>query len=207
MKNLKISSFILLTLFIAASCSNNSSVKPENNNTKELNSTILKDLDKADDLYINMKSADENSEELANTALKLAKAHMDKKEFILANFYIQEALSYKPYDENLKFLLVKNQYLAALNNQNDQNYLERALKAIEENQNLITDYNLMQKAQDLVNKVKRLLAKSYYNTSQTYKYAKKPDAEQFYIEKINKLGVNLETLRDNTNKNSTNYEN
>jgi len=195
MNKISLGALLIGFYFVISGCSaSTNKLQPKKANDTKFENALKNNLDQADDMYIQMKSDDLNYDILSKNATALAKAHMDKKEYILANFYIQEALAYRPYDNKLKFLLVKNQYLAAIDKKRDQNYLERALKALEENQGLLTNYEDIQKAQKLTTEVKELLARSYLQTAKTYKRLNKVKAYNIYIEKINKLGINIEKI-------------
>ena len=141
---------LLFAFFIAACSSNKSSIKSDftvkSMSKNSLYSKVLdnidkSDLDTADDSYIELKTSSEDKQLIADAATNLAIAHIAKGENILANFYIQEALLYNPSNEMLRFLLVKNQFLAAAKSSNETTYLQKALDALKTNRALVASYD------------------------------------------------------------------
>ena len=158
---------LLSSLFFLIACSNNQNLskpgaKKENlalSGDKAVYNSIYQNissqnLDAADDKYIKLKTDYENSQYLNSAADTLAVVHMQNSENILANFYLQEALQSNPSDDFAKFLLVKNQFLAAVKNQRDKNYMNKALKALETNKDLVTSQDDIIAANSMLNRVK-----------------------------------------------------
>jgi outer membrane protein assembly factor BamD (BamD/ComL family) len=164
--------------------------------TKILNSIKNNNLDRAGELYITLKES-ENSQEIKKSANLLAMAHIEKKEYILANFYIQEALSIDSSDEFLRYLLVKNQFLAANLNSNDTNYINKALKALEENRYLISDSDYQILANTMLTRVKLDIAWNNKEVGNLYKRLSKPKAYEIYKEKVRNLGFNTKEIIKN----------
>jgi len=117
--------FLLVSALIINSCQNSSGAKPVISTQETLssdkklysdiyNALLRQNLDDADDMYIKLKTSFDSSEYTSNAALDLAIAHMQKREYILANFYLQERLAQNGGDEFAKFLLVKNQFLSVI---------------------------------------------------------------------------------------------
>ena len=202
---MKNSSLIIMAIVILNSCSgvNNPTLdKNKNiisiNNDKKIYNSIYeniahKNLDAADDAYIKLKTNYENSQYLNSAADTLAVVHMQNGEYILANFYLQEALEANSGDEFAKFLLVKNQFLAADKNSRDLNYMNRSLKALKVNQNLVYgDYAIL--ANSMLTRVKLEMAWKNSQIGNLYKRLNKENAVNIYRQKVEQLGINIENI-------------
>jgi len=201
------SSLVIIALLILNSCSSvNRPIKEKSidssmksiNSEKSTYSRIYKkiaekNLDDADDAYIKLKTDYENSQYLNSAADTLAVVHMQNGEHILANFYLQEALQANSGDEFAKFLLVKNQFLSAVKNRRDLNYMNKALEALKVNQNLVYgDYAIL--ANSMLIRVKLDMAWKNSQIGNLYKRLNKENAVNIYRQKIEKLGVNIEEI-------------
>ena len=196
-------SLVLATLiFILNSCSSVNNPEPKSvsfeNSDKQIYSAIYsniakKNLDEADDLYIKLKTNFDNSNYLNSAADTLAVVHMQNGEHILTNFYLQEALQANSSDEFAKFLLVKNQFLSAVKNQRDLNYMNKALEALKVNQNLVYgDYAVL--ANSMLIRVKLDMAWKNSQIGNLYKRLNKENAANIYRQKIEQLGVNIDEI-------------
>ena len=188
--------FILISFyFLGCNSVNNSTLAPSNiesNNSlyEEIDKLIkVNNLERAGELYIKLKDK-ENKEATKLTASKLALAHIAKKEYILANFYLQEALAIDPNDEFLKFLLVKNQFLAAALNSSDQSYLKRALKSLESNRYLVNDSDYQILVNTMITRVKLETLWNNKEASTLYKKMNKIEASNIYNNRVLNLGYN-----------------
>ncbi len=198
---------LLSSLFFLIACSNNQNLskpgaKKENlalSGDKAVYNSIYQNissqnLDAADDKYIKLKTDYENSQYLNSAADTLAVVHMQNSENILANFYLQEALQSNPSDDFAKFLLVKNQFLAAVKNQRDKNYMNKALKALETDKDLVTSQDDIIAANSMLNRVKLDMAYSNKEISNLYKSQNKQKAYEIYQDKFKQLGVNVDDV-------------
>ncbi len=198
---------LLSSLFFLIACSNNQNLskpgaKKENlalSGDKAVYNSIYQNissqnLDAADDKYIKLKTDYENSQYLNSAADTLAVVHMQNSENILANFYLQEALQSNPSDDFAKFLLVKNQFLAAVKNQRDKNYMNKALKALEIDKDLVTSQDDIIAANSMLNRVKLDMAYSNKQISDLYKRQNKQKAYEIYQDKFKQLGVNVDDV-------------
>ena len=183
-------------LIINNCTTNQANLEIEKNISNESNSidltiynSIQQDIDKADDAYIDLKSSSKNEQLIADAATNLAIAHIAKGENILANFYIQEALQYKPGDEMLQFLLNKNQFLAAAKNSNETTYLQKALDALKTNRLLVSDYDYGILADSMLTRVELSIALNNQDVSRLYQRLNKSEASTFYQEKAKILGI------------------
>ena len=166
----------------------------ENSNQNLIYSKIIENiqksnLDSADDSYIELKTSSEDKQLIAEAATNLAIAHIAKGENILANFYIQEALQYNPSSEMLRFLLVKNQFLAAAKSSNETTYLQKALDALKSNRSLVSDYDYAVLAGSMLTRVELSVALNNQDVSRLYQRLNKADASTFYKEKATILGI------------------
>ena len=199
----KYSLFLATFIFVLNSCSNVNTpnikkVSFTNNDDKQVYSEIYKNianknLDEADDLYIKLKTNFDNSTYLNSAADTLAVVHMQNGENILANFYLQEALQVNNSDEFAKFLLVKNQFLSAVKNQRDLNYMNKALEALKINQSLVYgDYATL--SNSMLIRVKLDMAWKNSQIGNLYKRLNKENAANIYRQKIEQLGVNINDI-------------
>ena len=192
---------IFTIIFIINACSNKTAITKKNyNKIKQTNYNIIinkisnNKLDKADDLYIKLKSSNNQNKIIKKAATSLAIAHMSKKEYILANFYIQEALEIEPYDSYLKYMLVKNQFLSAIKNNRDKSYIKKALKALEINKALLTNSDYLLLANTMLIRVKLDIALSNKEISDMYKKLNKDEAYNIYKSKVEEMGFNLNNI-------------
>jgi len=195
--------FITIAIFSLNSCQNSKNVKIDNS-TKKVNlsddlkiyKNIAKNIgnnnfDEADNLYISLKNGYDGSKFTKNAAINLAIAHIQKKEYILANFYLQEYLSYDSSSEFAKYLLNRNQFLSAVKNSNDLDYLQKALKALETNSYLVysNDYKIL--ADSMLIRTKLNIAWRNKEISSLYKRLNKQEAVTIYENKIKELGFDI----------------
>ena len=119
---------------------------------------------------------------------------MQNKEYILANFYLQEALSIDSNDEFAKFLLIKNQFLAALENQRDVNYMQKALKALELNRNLVYSDDYVILANSMLTRVKLDMLYKNREIGSLYQKLNKTNAAKLYLERAKELGIDSKEI-------------
>jgi len=189
--------FIISTILILLSSCANSNLPKKSNNISKLD-TIYElinssSLDKAGELYVELKDS-EDQPAIKRASSALAIAHIGKEEYILANFYLQEALATDSSDEFLKFLLVKNQFLSANLHSRDQSYMKRALGALEANRYLVIDSDYQILSNTMLTKVKLDMAWNNREVGNLYKRMNKPDAYKLYTQKIENLGFNIEDI-------------
>jgi len=177
--------------------SNTNSVIEQNSLYQQIVSKIQSgNLDSAEELYIKLKESEQNSE-IKKAASMLAVAHMAKKEYILANFFIQEALAIDSSDEFLKYLLIKNQFLAANMNNTDKSYINKALNALESNRYLVSDSDYQILANTMLTRVKLDIAWGNKRVSNLYKNMNKPEAYRLYKQKVETLGFDVNDIVKN----------
>ncbi len=198
------SKLISLVFFaiILSSCANN---QPKKNKTtikvtddKSIYNNIYKklssNLDLADQEYVKLKTDYENSKYLPKASLALAIAHINKKEHILANFYLQEVLSIDNSNSFAKYLLSKNQYMYAKLMKNDLQYLNQAINSLKTNKNLLShsDYQLL--ANTMYTRV--MLEKIWNNVKigSMYKKLNKNKAYELYINKTLNSGIDIKNI-------------
>ena len=197
----KISVVTLFSLILLGCASNNNSVAQSSTNgnyqsttSKIYNSIKNRNLDDADSAYIELKTDSESPTTLSSVAKTLAIVHMQKQEYILANFYLQQALQADGSDEFTKFLLSKNQFLSAIKNQRDQSYRDRALKALEIDRNLVTDEDYSLLTNSMLTRVKLDTAWNNREIGNTYKRLNKQEASQIYENRIKSLGFDINDI-------------
>jgi outer membrane protein assembly factor BamD len=193
----KITTFIAFSVFIITSCAKNNNLEPYKSNKNSQSSvySLIKSnsLDLAGESYVKLKDS-EDSASIKSAASALAVAHIAKSEYILANFYIQEALAIDASDSFLKYLLIKNQFLSANLHNRDQSYMQKALSALKSNQYLVDSSDSKILANTMLLRVKLDMAWSNKEVSNLYKRLNKPDASNLYTQKIESLGFKIEDI-------------
>jgi outer membrane protein assembly factor BamD len=194
--------FIALATIILSSCANNQptksqTLKKESNDRAVFNNiykNLSSNLDLADQEYVKLKTDYENSNYLSKAALALAIAHINKKEHILANFYLQEVLSNDSSNSFAKYLLSKNQYMYAKLMQRDQQYLNRAINSLKTNKNLLNDSDYLLLANTMYTRV--MLEKIWNNVKigSMYKKLNKNKAYELYINKTLNSGIDIKDI-------------
>jgi outer membrane protein assembly factor BamD len=196
---------IVVIFFLINSCAQTeSNIKNPNIATTKADDLIIykniyknikaNNLDRADENYVNLKTNFDNSTYLKDAATNLAVAHMAKKEYILANFYLQEALNIDSSDEFLKFLLNQNQFLAIVENKNDKSYANKGFAALKENKNLLYTKGYKLLADSMYNRVRLDLAYENLKVGELYKKMNKQKAYNLYSKKVRDLGVDINSL-------------
>ena len=203
--NMKRLLILTISAILINSCAqNNTDLVKTNNKVGNIESdkTIYKsiyknikqnNLDNADDLYVKLKSDYENSPLLKNAATILAIAHMQNKEHILANFYIQEALQ-NSSDDNLKYLFAKNQFMAAVMNSSDNTYIKKAKDALKSYVDIIADSDYQTLANSFFI---RLKLQDIYNNLQTgalYNRLGKKEAYKIYRTKAMQDNIDINSI-------------
>ncbi len=194
---------LIVSIFsILLGCTNSNMV--QNSNIYNQNSTYQKiinsirsgNLDSTEELYVKLKESEQNIQ-IKKAASMLATAHIAKKEYILANFFIQEALAIDSSDEFLRYLLVKNQFLAANLQNRDQSYMNKALDALNQNQYLVSNSDYQILANTMLTRVKLDIAYNNKEVGDLYKRMNKPEAYKIYTQKIENLGFNTQDIVKN----------
>jgi len=204
--NIKRICFILSVLLLVG-CVNESNIDNQNkkvsskdssSSAKEVYKKILNDisknLDLADEDFVTLKTDYEKSPYLKKAATVLAVAHMSKKEHILANFYLQELLKSDSKNSFAKYLLSKNQYLYAQLTQSDQQYMNSAIKSLETNKKLLRNKEYQILANTMLTRLK--LDKAWNNAKISFMYKKlnKDKAYELYINRTQKLGIDINSI-------------
>jgi len=95
---------------------------------------VSNSLDRADSYYISLRSEHSHSPLLPTATMLLAQTHMDKQEYIMADYYLDEYL--KKYAsgariEQAKFLKIKAAFLGVTNINRDQKLMIDTLEEVE----------------------------------------------------------------------------
>jgi len=109
MFKLKHTILIIISLFLITSCMDDSEVKEFNKSAlywynKIAHSIKNSNIDKADNYYISLKSEHIQSPLLQTAIMRLANAHMNKEEYLLANFYFDEYKKRYGDDKNRQYI-------------------------------------------------------------------------------------------------------
>jgi len=195
---------IIIIGFLIGGCANDSmQLKQDNKKPNTINDKTLykgiynnlhNNLDGADEQYINLKTTYENSRYLSKAASILAIAHMNKKEYILANFYIQELLQYDSSSKIGKFLLSKNQFLYAQLTQSDQQYINSAIKSLQTNLALLSDSEHKMLSNSMLTRLKFDKIYNYAKIGSMYKKLNKNKAYELYINKSLNSEIDINSI-------------
>ena len=193
---------ILVTFFILNSCANNQVVSTQKKVTLSSDKTIYNNiyknlssnLDSADEEFIKLKTDYENSKYLPKAALALAIAHMNKKEHILANFYLQELLQTDSSSSIGKYLLSKNQFMYAKLTQSDQEYMNKAIKSLEVNKNILNDNEYKLLANTMLTRLKLDKVWNNIKIGSMYKKLNKNKAYELYINRTLNTGIDIKNI-------------
>ena len=198
--------YIILSIFLLSSCVNEANLNKENSlsnlekeeSDKQIYKRIYKNLsinlDMADEEFIKLKTDYENSKYLPKAATVLAVAHMNKKEHILANFYLQELLQSSASNSVGKYLLNKNQFMYAKLVQSDQQYIDKAIKSLEVNKNILTDSEYKILANTMLTRIQLDKAWNNIKIGNMYKKLNKDKAYELYINKTLNMGIDTKDI-------------
>lgn len=146
-------------------------------------------LENADNFFSSLQSEHINSPLLPDAMLILGQAHIDAKEFMLADYYFDEYLKrYGTQDvlDYIAFLKLKTHYLAFINYSKDQEFLENS---VSEAENFLIKfpnsryYELAKTIQMRLALGQNELNKAIANV---YSKQKKSDAKELYLNRIDK---------------------
>jgi outer membrane protein assembly factor BamD len=196
----------ILSVFLLVGCVNDDDIDINENvvtsssdkSAKEIYRDIFtrmsKNLDDADESFIDLKTDHEKSPYLKKAATALAVAHMSRREHILANFYLQELLKNDPKNSFGKYLLSKNQYLYAQLTQSDQQYMNSAIKSLKTNKELLKDSEYQILANTMLTRLE--LDKAWNNAKIGYMYKKlnKDKGYELYINRTQELGIDINSI-------------
>jgi len=154
-------------------------------------------IDKADNYYISLKSEHIQSPLLQTAIMMLANAHMNKEEYLLANFYFDEYIkkfALKKDADYIRFLKIKSNFLAFKNEFREQELLTNTLV---ETDGFIKFYPNSQYI-FIVKTIKSrlLMAKATFDKeiSDLYSRIDKPEAQKTYAEKAKNSWKNLDLI-------------
>ena len=139
MMNIKQTFVVVMFAVLFFGCSDKSSVKEYDKPAlywykNIVNEVASSNLDKADNLYISLRSEHMRSPLLPTATMFLAQAHMEEQEFIMADYYLDEYL--KKYAtgksvEQAKFLKIKAAFLGIKDINKDQKLMLDTLKEVD----------------------------------------------------------------------------
>jgi len=132
MFKLKHTILIIISLFLISGCMDDSEVKEFNKSALYWYNQIAQSinhskLDKADNYYISLKSEHIQSPLLQTAIMMLANAHMNKEEYLLANFYFDEYNKRYGNDKNrqyIDFMKLKASFMGIQDAYKDQQLIQ-----------------------------------------------------------------------------------
>ncbi|NPA50382.1 MAG: outer membrane protein assembly factor BamD [Epsilonproteobacteria bacterium] len=186
--------FILLILIVGGCSAVESSLEPSKYNKidksikiRSLDDAIrANDLESADEIYLNMvENSKGDLHSLTPAMLKLAKAHMKNREYLLANFYLDQYIKNEGKDIDLAYYLkAKAIFKKAYEEQSGELELNRAIDALKEIKKGFAEGDY---GDDIDNMIARLKAKrdNYFEqVAKFYERMGKNKAAEFYFKKI-----------------------
>lgn len=145
------------------------------------------ELSKADDEYLNYRSGDEEIEELGSVELELARAHFDKKEYLLAIFYVKRILRTST-DSKLSgdaaYIMVHSIYKKYEYAPSDEELGEKFEKMAESFRGNYYSNSHLSDVEALLESYRTIKNSRYEMLAISYDRQGKPEAAEFYRSKI-----------------------
>ncbi len=198
-KNLAI---LLCSVFIFTACSSKNSVAEYNKPAmywynKMIDKIAFGDLDEADDIYTSLESEHRNSPLIPTALMILVNSHMDKEEYSLANFYLDEYIKRFALSKNIdymRYLKIKANFLGFAYEYRDQALIEDTIKEI-------ADYKARYPRSQYMPLVDTMNARLYMakasldkEISDLYKRKDKKKASEYYNEKVENSWVDMKDV-------------
>lgn len=185
-------SAIIFAIFIFSGCSTKKEKAIYNKPATFWYAEIIKsikdiDLEKADDMYTSLASEHVSSPLLPEAMMILAQAHMEKEEYLLANFYLDEYI--KRYgdekkSEYVRFMKIKANFESFPNPNRNQQLLINTIKQI---QKFIQRYPNSKYRPMVETMLVKVRLGEYYltkNIASLYERIDKPKAAKVYQERL-----------------------
>jgi outer membrane protein assembly factor BamD len=159
------------------------------------------ELEKADQTYSSLQSEHFRTSLLEEATLLLAQAHMDREEYLLANFYLDEYLKRYSTSTNRdfsRFLKIKADFMAFKNPGREQQLL---LETIEEAKAYIKEYPTSPYRPVVATMLAKLLAANTVMNNKVaalYEKLDKPDGAKFYRAKNTQLWIDTLKVQEPT---------
>jgi outer membrane protein assembly factor BamD len=203
MINIKRTFLMMMFAVLFLGCSGKNSVKEYDKSAlywykNIVNEVASSNLDKADNLYISLRSEHMRSPLLPTATMFLAQAHMQEQEFIMADYYLDEYL--KKYAtgksiEQAKFLKIKAAFLGIKDINKDQKLMMDTLREVD---TFVKTYPSSIYL-PVVETLKVRLNMSQYmlneNISRLYQRMGKEDAAKIYKDKNANSPLNLADIK------------
>ncbi len=201
--NYKKSSLLLILILFIIGCSDKNAVKEYDKSALYWYKNIIKsisssNLDKADNYYISLRSEHTRSPLLPTATMLLAKAHMEDKSYLMADYYLDEYLKKYATGKSIelaKFLKIKAAFLGVKDINKDQKLMIDTLKEVDK---FTKDYpNSIYKP--IVDTLKVRLYMAEYllneNIASLYHRIGKEKASKIYKEKNEKSVLNSADIK------------
>ena len=192
----------LASLFFLSGCGTNKSTVPsalsETVIYKNIADAIIKeDLDKADELYLSLKSRYANSLLLEDATRMLLIAHMQKQEYLLANFYATELQKRFENDQNsdeFAFLKLKAHFMGIKETNKDQKLITQTVAMADTFKQHHSDSAFVPLADTLYLKLLMTRFLLNENIAALYDRIGKTKAAAIYREKNSAIGLSKEEI-------------
>ena len=144
-------------------------------------------LERADDEYLRLRNHDTQGEQMSTLELELARAHMEAGEYLLATFYAKNVLrGGAGYDQsaNAAYIMVKSLFKRYEKNPSDESMGERFVKIAKSYQNNYYSSEHSADVDYLLSEYQMTRDERYERLAQSYENQGKPQAAEFYRNKI-----------------------
>ena len=166
--------------------------------TKMINSISDGDTDKADNYYSSLQSEHIGSPLLPQATFIMALIHMEEKEYLLAEHYLDEYIrryaANETDRENAEFLIIKAKYFSFPNPRRDQYLINEAIDAAKNFKRKYPHSTYTPMVNSML--VHLLLAKAVLNETiaSLYERIDKPKAAKFYRNKMAEKWINWDRV-------------
>ncbi|WP_428023502.1 outer membrane protein assembly factor BamD [Arcobacter sp.] len=157
------------------------------------------DLEGADDSYISLESEHKNSPLLATALQILVNAHIEKEEYELANFYIDEYTKKFAVSKSIdyfRYLKIKANFLAFSSQFREQNLITQTQKDIDEFMVKFPNSPYMPLVGTINARLAMAKASFDKEIADLYKRIDKPKAAEYYEEKVAKNWVDPKEIKE-----------
>jgi len=145
------------------------------------------ELERADDEYLKLRNQDTQGEQMSGLELELARAHMEAEEYLLATFYAKNVLrGGAGYDQSADaaYIMVKSQFKRYEKNPSDESMGDKFVKIAKSYQNNYYSSEHSADVDYLLSEYQMIKDERYEKLAQSYENHGKPEAAEFYRNKI-----------------------
>jgi len=156
-------------------------------------------LENADDTYISLESEHGNSPLLPTALIILANAHMDKEQYQLANYYLDEYIKRFALSKNIdyvRYLKIKADFMGFAYEFRNQQLIENTIKNIQEYKAQFPNSAYIPLVDTMSARLFMAKASLDEEISKLYQRVDKPEGAKYYKEKAKKSWANSKNLEE-----------